>query len=59
MISTFLCRVECRSLMLEEQLSEVKRSHEDEVRHLKMSHREERQALERDSREKVEQLREQ
>ncbi|XP_063729500.1 uncharacterized protein LOC134857080 isoform X2 [Symsagittifera roscoffensis] len=48
-----------RSLMLEEQLSEVKRSHEDEVRHLKMSHREERQALERDSREKVEQLREQ
>ncbi|XP_075240857.1 uncharacterized protein LOC142336148 isoform X3 [Convolutriloba macropyga] len=48
-----------RALMLEEQLSEVKRSHEDEVRLLRQTHSEDRQQLERDCREKVEQIRDQ
>ena len=52
------CRM-CRALMLEEQLSEVKRSHEDEVRQMRQTHREDRQQLERDCREKVEQIRDQ
>ena len=48
-----------RTMMLEEQVNELKRSHEEEMGRLKQIHREEKQQLERDCRDKLEQSRQQ